>query len=44
MKIREKLGKISFPGWLFLTLAVIYHEGISTCGWRMASTGAVWQR
>ena len=26
MKIKEKLGKIPFPGWLFVTLMVVYNE------------------
>lgn len=26
MKFREKLGKISFPGWLFVALTMLYHE------------------
>ena len=28
MKIREKIGKITFPGWLFILLTVVYNEAL----------------
>ncbi|MGN0976726.1 MAG: LTA synthase family protein [Faecousia sp.] len=31
MKIKEKFGKICFPGWLFLILTVVYNELLLHC-------------
>lgn len=28
MKLREKIGKIPIPGWLFLAIVVVYHEWV----------------